>query len=80
MVLVVVLMHAVAAYEMQVRITHVQLLTNGRDMPRVTVIVNRVSLLLANDTTVHKIAFFGQADLNQLAPGELDQIVVARIP
>ena len=49
-------------------------------MPRVIVVVNRIGFFLPNDAAVDDVAFFGQADLNKLALGELDQIVVARIP
>ena len=79
-ILIVVLMHAVAADQMQIRITVVEFLANGGDVPRVIVVVNRIRFLLTNDAAIDKVPFPGQSNLNQLAPGEFDQIGIARIP
>ena len=79
-VLIVVFVHAVAADEMQIRITIVEFFANGRDMRGVIVVVNRIRFLLPNDAAVEHVAFLGQADLHQLALGQFDQIFVFRIP
>ena len=79
-ILVVVFVHSVTANQVQVRVPRVQFLTNGGDVPRVVVIVNRIRFLLANDAAIDEIAFLRQPDLNQLALCELDQVFVARVP
>ena len=54
-ILVVVFVHSVTANQVQVRVPRVQLLTNGGDVPRVVVIVNRIGLLLTNDAAIDEI-------------------------
>ena len=71
MVLVIVFVHSVAADEMQIRVTRLELLTNGRDMHRVIVIVNWISFLLPNDTAIEHVAFPGETNLNELAFAQL---------
>src|SRR4029077_14343155 len=79
-ILVVVFMHSVTAYQVQVRVPRVQFLANRGDVPSVVVIVNRIRFLLTNDVAIDEIAFLRQPDLNQLALCEFDQVCVAGIP
>jgi hypothetical protein len=79
-ILIVILVHAVAADEVQVRITILQFLTDRCDVPRVIVIINGICFFLTNDTAIDQVPLFGQADLNQLTLGQLDQVAIARIP
>ena len=64
MVLIVVFVHAVAADQVQVRVTAVQFLTDRGDVPCVIVVVNGISFLLADYAAVDKVPFPGQSDLN----------------
>src|SRR2546429_7754518 len=73
-------MHTVATDEVQVRITVVQLLADGSDVPCVIVVVNGIRLFLANNAAIYEVPFPGQPDLNQLSLGELNQVAIARVP
>src|SRR5882724_1675868 len=79
-VLVVVFVHPVAADEMQIWITRLQLLADRLDVRRVVVVVNRIRFLLANDSPVQDIAMFRETDLKQLAFGLREQVFVLRVP
>jgi hypothetical protein len=79
-ILVVVFVHAVTTNEMQIGITAIQFLANRRDMFRVVVVVNRIRFFLSNDAAIEDIAFLRQADLDQLALGQGNQIFIFRIP
>src|SRR5206468_5400089 len=79
-ILVVVFVHAVATDEMQIGITAVQFFANGLDMLGVIIVVNRIGFFLAHDAAVEDIAFACQTDLNELAFGQRNQVVVFRIP
>src|SRR5207237_679420 len=79
-VLIVVFVHPVAADEVQIRITGIQLLPNRGDMQRVVVIVNRIRFFLAHDRSVDNVAFLRQANLDQLAFRQLDQVFVLGFP
>ncbi len=63
-ILIVILMHAVAPDEMQIRITVIQLLANDGNIARVIIVVNRIRFLLAHNAAVNQVALFGQSDLN----------------
>src|SRR5207253_4311041 len=72
MILVVVLVHAVAPNEVQVRITILEFFADRGDMARVIVIVNWIGLLLADDAAVENVTLLGQSDFDQLAFAKLD--------
>ena len=59
---------------MQIGETILELGADGVYMTRIIVVVNRVSFLLPNDTSVQHISFFGQADLDQFAFRKFDQL------
>jgi hypothetical protein len=57
MILIVVFVHAVAAHEMEVRVTLLDFVANRRHVLRVIVIVNRVGFFLPDNAAVEDIAF-----------------------
>jgi hypothetical protein len=75
-VLVVVFVHAIAADQVQVR---ARVRVPGGWSRRAARSRHRKpgTLFLANDTPIYEIALLAQPNLNQLALGELDQIVIA---
>ena len=80
MVLVVVLVHAVAADEMQRRIFLGQLGADRLDVSLVAVVVDRIGFLLTHDAAVRHIFLGRQTDLRELSPGQRHQLVVGRRP
>ena len=71
-ILIVVLVHAVAANEMEVRITDIKFFTNRGDVARVIVVVNRICFFLPNDASIDHVAFQGKTNLDQLTLSQLD--------
>ena len=71
-VLIVVFMHAITADEMQIRITRVQFLPDRSDVPRVLVVVNGISLFLADNAAFDEVPFFRQSNPYEFALGELN--------
>ena len=65
---------------MQIGITAIKLIANRRDMFRIVVVVNWIRFFLSNDATIEDIALARQADLDQLALGQGNQIFIFRIP
>ena len=75
-ILVVVFVHAVAADEMQIGITAIKLIANRRDMFRIVVVVNWIRFFLSHDAAIEDIALARQADLDQLALSQGNQIFI----
>ena len=79
-ILIVVFVHAVTTNEMKIGITAVELVANSDDMFRVIVVVNRIGFFLSHNAAIEDIALAGQADLDQLALGQGNQVFIFRIP
>jgi len=63
-VLVVVFVHSVPTDQVQVWVPRVEFLTNGGDVLRVIIVINRIRFFLADDAAINEIAFLRQPDLN----------------
>ena len=76
-VLIVILVHAVAPHQMQVRKPIFQLLSDRIDVRRVVVVVNWISFLLPHDAAVQNVTCFRQPNLHEFARGQLNQVFIA---
>ena len=80
MILIVILVHAIAANEMEIRVMLLDFVTNRRYVLSIMVIVNWIGFLLSDNTAVDDIPFLCQTDLHQLFFRQLNQVRVRRLP